>query len=179
MHKQSDSEKLEQLYTRYEQKMYVVAFSVLHNEWQAEDAVQEAFVRLLRNIRKLKDVESVKTRTYVLNTIKSTAIDQYRRNQAQNKQCVPLGEMEIADKRDDTMEIIGRLAGKMVLDEILGELPETYRDVIMYRCVHQLSVKETAAVLEITEEAVRKRQQRAMQKIRKTIGDGEDAYSKV
>lgn len=176
---QRDSEKLERLYTLYEQKMYAAAFSILNNEWQAEDAVQEAFVRLLKHIRKLKDVESVKTRAYVLNTIKTTAIDQYRRNQVQNKQCVPLGEMEIADDRDDAMEVIGRLAGEMVLDEMLGKLPETYRDVIMYRCVHQLSVRETAAVLEITEEAVRKRQQRAMQKIRIMIGDGEYAYSKI
>ena len=54
MRKQSDSETLEQLYDLYEQKMYAVAFSILHNEWQAEDAVQDAFVRLFKNIRRLK-----------------------------------------------------------------------------------------------------------------------------
>ncbi|MGF0034115.1 RNA polymerase sigma factor [Bariatricus sp. SGI.154] len=41
MQNASDSQKLEKLYERYEQKMYAVAFSILHNEWQAEDAVQD------------------------------------------------------------------------------------------------------------------------------------------
>ena len=40
MREYSDSEKLERLYELYEQKMYAVAFSILRNEWQAEDAVQ-------------------------------------------------------------------------------------------------------------------------------------------
>lgn len=35
MQNASDSQKLEKLYERYEQKMYAVAFSILHNEWQA------------------------------------------------------------------------------------------------------------------------------------------------
>ena len=61
MREYSDSEKLERLYELYEQKMYAVAFSILRNEWQAEDAVQDAFVRLLKNIRKLRDLEDEKT----------------------------------------------------------------------------------------------------------------------
>ena len=75
----SDSEKLERLYELYEQKMYAVAFSILRNEWQAEDAVQDAFVRLLKNIRKLRDLEDAKTRSYVLQTIQSASLDQYRK----------------------------------------------------------------------------------------------------
>ena len=81
----SDSEKLERLYELYEQKMYAVAFSILRNEWQAEDAVQDAFVRLLKNIRKLRDLEDEKTRSYVLQTIQSASLDQYRKSN--NVQC--------------------------------------------------------------------------------------------
>ena len=115
MRRQKDSEKLEQLYGLYEKKMYAVAYSILHNEWQAEDAVQDAFVRLFKNIRKIKNLE-----------------------------------------------------------EMLSRLPESYKEVIMLRCVHQLSTKETAAVLEISEALVRKRQQRAIKKLRTMMGD--DVY---
>ena len=48
MREYSDSEKLERLYELYEQKMYAVAFSILRNEWQAEDAVQDALYGCLR-----------------------------------------------------------------------------------------------------------------------------------
>ena len=166
----SDSEKLERLYELYEQKMYAVAFSILRNEWQAEDAVQDAFVRLLKNIRKLRDLEDV------LQTIQSASLDQYRKNQITSNATVPIKDMDFADERDDIMKLVSRLAGDSVLEQILGKLPDSYRDVILFRCVHQLSVKETASVLEIGESLVRKRQQRALKKLRLIIGD--DMYAK-
>lgn len=172
----SDSEKLERLYELYEQKMYAVAFSILRNEWQAEDAVQDAFVRLLKNIRKLRDLEDEKTRSYVLQTIQSASLDQYRKNQITSNATVPIKDMDFADERDDIMKLVSRLAGDSVFEQILGKLPDSYRDVILFRCVHQLSVKETASVLEIGESLVRKRQQRALKKLRLIIGD--DMYAK-
>ena len=39
--------KIEQLYTIYEQPMYRIAYAILKNEWQAEDAVSDSFEKLL------------------------------------------------------------------------------------------------------------------------------------
>ena len=174
MRRQKDSEKLEQLYGLYEKKMYAVAYSILHNEWQAEDAVQDAFVRLFKNIRKIKNLEEEKTRAYVLRTIQNVAIDLYRKNHISLQRTVSMEEKEIADERDDMMSLISRIAGESILEEMLNRLPESYKEVIMLRCVHQLSTKETAAVLEISEALVRKRQQRAIKKLRTMMG--EDVY---
>lgn len=171
MRRQKDSEKLEQLYGLYEKKMYAVAYSILHNEWQAEDAVQDAFVRLFKNIRKIKNLEEEKTRAYVLRTIQNVAIDLYRKNHISLQRTVSMEEKEIADERDDMMSLISRIAGESILEEMLSRLPESYKEVIMLRCVHQLSSKETAAVLEISEALVRKRQQRAINKLRMMMGD--------
>lgn len=171
MRKQSDSEALEQLYDLYEQKMYAVAFSILHNEWQAEDAVQDAFVRLFKNIKRLKNLEAEKTRAYVLRTIQNTAIDLYRKNHISLQRTVSIEEREIADECDDMMNLVSRFAGENILEEMLSRLPDSYREVLMLRCVHQLSSKETAAVLEISEALVRKRQQRAINKLRMMMGD--------
>lgn len=179
MEKLSDSQRLEQLYELYEQKMYAVAFSILHNEWQAEDAVQDAFIRLLKNINKLKDNDSRESRTYVLRTIKAAAIDQYRKNSSENKQCTPIMDMEIEDKKDDITDVVSNITNKMMLDHILSSLAKQYREVVVYRCLYQLSVKETAAVLEIGESVVRKRQQRAMKKIKDMIGDEKYEYTRI
>lgn len=179
MQKQSDSQKLEMLYTMYEQKMYAVAFSILHNEWQAEDAVQEAFIRLLKNIRKLKEPDSPKSRAYILHTIKTAAIDQYRKNQTESKKCTSITAMEIEDKQDEIMNTVIKLANQAMLGQILNGLSLQYRDVVIYRYIHQLSVKETAAVLEISETAVRKRQQRAFEKIRRMIGDEKYEFTRI
>ena len=69
------------------------------------------------------------------------------------------------------MNLVSRLAGENILEEMLSRLPDSYREVLMLRCVHQLSSKETAAVLEISEALVRKRQQRAINKLRMMMGD--------
>ena len=151
--------------------MYAVAFSILHNEWQAEDAVQDAFVRLFKNIKRLKNLEAEKTRAYVLRTIQNTAIDLYRKNHISLQRTVSIEEREIADECDDMMNLVSRLAGENILEEMLSRLPDSYREVLMLRCVHQLSSKETAAVLEISEALVRKRQQRAINKLRMMMGD--------
>ena len=176
MREYSDSEKLERLYELYEQKMYAVAFSILRNEWQAEDAVQDAFVRLLKNIRKLRDLEDRKNTVLCSSDDSKCFPRSVPKNQITSNATVPIKDMDFADERDDIMKLVSRLAGDSVLEQILGKLPDSYRDVILFRCVHQLSVKETASVLEIGESLVRKRQQRALKKLRLIIGD--DMYAK-
>lgn len=68
--KQNDYDKVERLYKLYEQKMYTVAYSILNNIWQAEDAVSEAFVKLIRNLHKIKEPESEKTKRFIIRVTK-------------------------------------------------------------------------------------------------------------
>ena len=43
----ADRQTMTELYETYEQKMFGIANAILHNDWQAEDAVHEAFVRMV------------------------------------------------------------------------------------------------------------------------------------
>ncbi|MRS06652.1 sigma factor, partial [Bacillus anthracis] len=52
----NDYEKMEELYELYEQKVYYVAYSILNNIQQAEDAVQETFITLYKNLEKLHNL---------------------------------------------------------------------------------------------------------------------------
>ena len=76
--------KIEQLYTLYEQKMYVIAYSILNNSWQAEDAVSDAFVKIIKNLHKIKDIKSDQTKKFIIRIIQNTAIDLYRKNQKES-----------------------------------------------------------------------------------------------
>lgn len=49
----TDYQKMEELYTFYEQKVYYTAFSILNNRQQAEDTVQETFISLYQNIHRI------------------------------------------------------------------------------------------------------------------------------
>ena len=77
---QENSEKLKALYEVYEQPMYRIAYAVLHDQGLAEDAVSEAFLRLIGKLHKLSDCNSDRTKNYIIKVIKSTSINIYRRN---------------------------------------------------------------------------------------------------
>lgn len=51
-HKEKEQEKLKLLYDIYEQPMYRIAYAILHHTEQAEDAVSDAFLRILKNLKR-------------------------------------------------------------------------------------------------------------------------------
>ena len=59
-----DKSKFEQLYIMYKGLMFHVAMKILKNEFDAEDAVHQAFLSLIENLKKISDVKCPKTRTY-------------------------------------------------------------------------------------------------------------------
>ena len=48
----------QELYIRYKNKMYTIAYAHLHNRYDAEDAVSEAFIHIIKHIEKFKDPAS-------------------------------------------------------------------------------------------------------------------------
>ena len=77
--------KLEQLYNFYESKMYGIAYSILNNVGQAEDAVHEAFIKLIPHLDEIEHLDSVKTKRLITYTVKNIAIDIYRRNRKESE----------------------------------------------------------------------------------------------
>ena len=94
-----ESEKLKKLYEIYEQPMYRIAYAVLHDEGLAEDAVSEAFIRIMRKLSKFSNCEDGKTKAYIVKVIKSTSINIYRKNKRRYSAEVPIGNaIQIEDK---------------------------------------------------------------------------------
>ena len=65
----------EELYFQYEKKMYYTAFQILQNKEDAEDALQNAFWAIARNIEKIDRVDSIETQIYVIKAVKSRALN--------------------------------------------------------------------------------------------------------
>ena len=79
------AERLISLFRLYEQKMYHIAYAILNDSYQAEDAVMEAFVRLLERDYTIDDPASDKTKGLIIQVARSAAIDQYRKNRREAK----------------------------------------------------------------------------------------------
>lgn len=69
---QSAKEKLQTLYQIYEKPMYHIAYAILHHPQQAEDAVSEAFCRVIRHLDKIGEPEHPKTKQYMIKIIRSS-----------------------------------------------------------------------------------------------------------
>lgn len=155
-----ETEKLKKLYSIYEQPMYRIAYAVLHDEGLAEDAVSEAFIRIMRKLSKFSDCEDSKTKAYIVKVIKSTSINIYRKNKRRYSAEVPIDNaIQIEDKVQLT-------STQDTINDILCGLNETDRMIVTLRCIEERSWKDVASRLSLTEENVRKRFERTKKRLK-------------
>ena len=162
-----DQEKLDKLYALYEQPMYRIAYAILHHTEQAEDAVSDAFLRIMKNLKKIGNVQSEKTKHYIVCIIRSTAINQYRQNQRDSERYTVWDDriLQVPSQKDDMEQLLANIT------ELLEPLNETDRQIILMRCEEELSFREIAERLSIQEAAARKRFERAKKALQKKKGD--------
>lgn len=157
---QENSDKVKKLYELYEQPMYRIAYAVLHDEGLAEDAVSEAFIRLMGKLHKIGDCRSSRTKNYIIKIIKSTSINIYRRNKKRFSSELPIDEaLQIADDSQSSDR-------NTSVQEILSDLSEPDRSIIVLRCIKQMPWREVADRLSITESNARKRFERTKKRLK-------------
>lgn len=76
----TDKELIIQLYNTYKQFMYNISMSILGKREDAEDAVQDSFVRIIDNLDKINNPYSRKTKSYITVITKNVCLDMIRRN---------------------------------------------------------------------------------------------------
>lgn len=167
-----EHEKLERLYQLYEQKMFRVAYSILNQTEQAEDAVSEVFLKLMYRMDRIREAESEETQWYLLRMIKNEAIDQYRKNQKENRYREAAGSK--TERSGDPLEDwAAREDFRQEFSDGFQKLSSKYQEVLWLRFVKERSVAETAEILGISETLVRKRVERARKIWKKQTKEGE------
>lgn len=168
-HKESD--KLKQLYELYEQPMYRIAFAVLKNNEFAEDAVSDAFIKIIGKLHKIGDAGSPKTKNYIIKVIKSTSINIYRKKRTSYAREVTIDEtvMQIPDDSDSAEDLIIAAEIRSELHDIINNIKEPDRSILLLRCRDELSWREVAQILSLTEVNVRKRFERIRKKLTEEI----------
>ena len=165
---------LEELHNLYKQNMYRVAYAILHDEARAEDVVQEAFVKIFRNLEQVKDVNSLETKCWVLRIVKNEAIDCYRKTKREWELNNTISAEPLRREYDNVEDEIQQSINKEEVQKILDELPAQSKEILKCRVFYELSTKETADMLGVPEETVRKRFARAKQKFRELAGGNDN-----
>lgn len=171
-----DMRALEELMRTYNRMLYRTARAILRDDAEAEDAVQEAYLRAYRALGTFRG-ES-KLSTWLVRITANEALMRRRRNTrgaavVQMDGSAHADEAHISDQPGPE-EVAERSEMRRLLEARIDALPDSYRAVFVLRAVEELTVEETAAVLAIPEVTVRTRFFRARGLLRAAMGDQVD-----
>jgi RNA polymerase sigma-70 factor (ECF subfamily) len=164
---QTSEELLEAAVYEHSRLVFRIAYSVLRNHHDAEDATQETFIKVLRQSRKLKQVENL--RAWLARIAWRVAVDRYKKTSH-----VAMDDLERAgaDLRSSEVAADDAVQGMQLnamLETMIGSLPSKLRGPLVLSTVEELSPSDVAKVLGITEAAVRSRLFRARQILKEKL----------
>ena len=151
--------KFDQVYYTYRTLMYRVAYSILENEQDAEDAVQQAFFSIYKNLEKIFEIKCPKTRSFVVIIVERKAIDILLKKN--REACLELDE--------DIVGISVPLPGDHGLADVMARLPARYREILLLRYDNGFTVNEIAQLLDMTSGTVQRTITRAKDALRREL----------
>ena len=153
---------------------YNLARWLTRNDQDAEDVVQEAFVRAMRYFDKLRGDEA---RPWLLGIVRNTCYTWLRKNRpselvptedgAMEVHMQTLGEVTAFDANPEVIML--RTANRKLVNQALEELPVAYREVVVMREIEDLSYKDIAAIAGIPAGTVMSRLSRGRELLRQAI----------
>lgn len=165
------------LMRRYNQTLYRTARSILRDEAEAEDAVQDAYILAYRAIGAFRG--DAKLSTWLIRIVVNEAIARSRKR-SRRAEIIPLGGApeQDADAVEESMNettpeqpehAAVRAQTRRLLEAKIDTLPEVFRTVFVLRALEELTVEETAASLGIPVATVRTRYFRAKGLLREAL----------
>ena len=171
-----EPDQFHELIRPYERGLYVTAFSILRNEEDAEDAVQEAVLKVFRALKSFRG--DAKFSTWMVAILLNEARSRLRKAKQATEDSLTEDDEEmggdytpavLADWRYVPSEALERKElCKLLVDAITALAPD-YREVFTLRDVREMSTAETAAALNINEGLVKIRLFRARLMLQKVL----------
>ena len=158
-------DKLIEIYEKYKRLIKYVALQVYNNDEFAEDIVHDTVLILidLLNRGKIGDAHSQKTKSLVATIAKRTAI-----NCALRDKKINYIDTDTLTQIADTDDGYSVVLAKDLLDAI-KKMPDIYRETLELYAMHDMSPRQIALILKISEGAVRKRLQRARDLVKEIL----------
>jgi len=160
---EEDKEIFTHIYTLYEQPMLKAAMEILKDRDLAQDAVQEAFLDIIRHFKKVRGLDQRHLRGYVLVVSRNRAIDICRKR----KDVVYI---------DESIESLPITEQEDSGDSILEGIPEPYRSVLLLTGL-QYTPDEIAEILGENKWTIYKRRKQGKELLRKLLNmEGNHEY---
>lgn len=141
-----DKEKFAEIFRSYGNMMFSKAMSVLHNTALAEEAVQESFLKIAKNISKISEPNCSKTAAFIVIIVRNTALDMLKSEHINDTE--PLDE-SIPDISSDVLSHIISSDNYSVLLNAVGELDSIYSDILMLKLVYGYDTLSISKLMKI------------------------------
>lgn len=171
-----DRDELRRLMRRYNQRLYRTARSILRDDAEAEDAVQEAYILAYQSISQFRG--GAKLSTWLVRIVVNEALGRLRRR-SRRAELIRLDgtteeigedpELNMSDVTQEPERAAMRAETRRLLESKIDQLPDAFRTVFVLRAVEDMSVDEAAACLGIPPATVRTRYFRAKGLLREAL----------
>ncbi|WP_312695371.1 RNA polymerase sigma factor [Caproiciproducens sp.] len=159
---ESDRSFVEELYNNYGSTMLYIAQGILKDRSRAEDAVSQAFVKIIDNLQKFRFENCNKTKGLVVIIVRHISYDMLKSEKRRHSVPLEQLEAEIAGAGDDApLESLVSAGSYHFVMDCLSCLNDRYRDVLRLKLIYEYKDEEIAKMLAISQENVRVRFQRA------------------
>lgn len=168
-----DRRAFEQLVRRHERRVFRVTLAILGNTEDAEEAMQDTFLKAFRHLDQFR--REARFTTWLTRIAVNAAIEKRKAR----KNFVPLGESEYAEEqfppkhyepwKSNPEQVFGKQEIHRLVEEAIQALPEIYRTAFVLRDVEGLRAEEAAEALGLTVPAVKSRLLRARLMMRERL----------
>jgi RNA polymerase sigma-70 factor (ECF subfamily) len=162
----------------YERGAFLTAYSILRNQDDAEETVQQAMVKIFSHLAELSERDKFKQ--WAMRVVENEA-KMYRRkrrqhlyesidqNSTETSDDKPFYPKQFADWRDLPSDVVEQKEVREAVAKAVADLPDIYRAVFVLRDMQHLDVAETAEALGLGESAVKTRRHRARLMMRESL----------
>jgi RNA polymerase sigma-70 factor, ECF subfamily len=173
--KAGDYSAFEELVNRYEKKIYRLGVNVTGNNEDAEDVLQETFLKAFEHLPDFR--EDSRFYTWIVRIAINEGLMKLRKRRTSKEVSMdePLNEdgeiipRDFADWKPNPEEVLERVELETLLRNAAQKLPASFRTVFFLRDVEGLSTEETADVLKLSVGAVKARLFRARLRLREEL----------
>lgn len=169
--RKSRQEKYEILIDGLSADLYRYAYWMCRDRMQAEELVQETFLRAWKALHTLREADSAKA--WLFTIFRREYARQFERKRLETQDMDDLGELPAAKAGHDTS------TEAFVLRQALAELPQEYREPLILQVLGGFTCDEIAAMLGISSSAVMTRLFRSRKRMRELLGEDTSRQSGV
>lgn len=131
------------LYEKYFNALLAYARSIVKSDTLAEDVVQEAYKRLLKNLHKVNISECMKTKAYLVKIVRNVAVDIYNKNLKMSALDIDeYNDVSIMGSFDPTWEIYEAQALASDLEKWISQLSDREQLLLRYKVLGEWTYQE-------------------------------------